>query len=124
MPRTRLTDIRTVAVAVRDPDAALAFYRDILGFDLRRDLRPGPGQRWIEMAPEGAAVTVALVQGPGVPGSDTGIRFAVSDAAAEQAALSGKGVTVGEVLRWPGVPAMFSFTDLDGNRFYAVEEAR
>jgi len=124
MSPTRLIDIRTVAVAVRDADAALAFYRDVLGFEVRRDLSPTAGQRWIEMAPPGAAVTVALVPGPGVPGSDTGIRFAVSGAPAEHEALSAKGVAVGELLRWPGVPAMFSFTDPDGNRFYVVDEAR
>jgi lactoylglutathione lyase len=27
------------------------------------------------------------------------------------------------VLRWDGVPAMFTFDDPDGNRFYVVEDA-
>ena len=29
---------------------------------------------------------------------------------------------VGELLRWDGVPPMFSFDDPDGNRYYIVEE--
>ena len=35
-----------------------------------------------------------------------------------------RGVKVGVVLRLDGVPPMFTFDDLDGNRFYVVEEAR
>ena len=35
-----------------------------------------------------------------------------------------RGVTVGDLLRWDGVPPMFTFDDPDGNRFYIVEEMR
>ena len=35
-----------------------------------------------------------------------------------------RGVNVGELLRWDGVPPMYTFDDPDGNRFYVVEEAR
>ena len=35
-----------------------------------------------------------------------------------------RGVDVGEVIRWEGVPPMYSFDDPDGNRFYIVEESR
>ena len=32
------------------------------------------------------------------------------------------GITdVGELLRWPGAPAMFSFRDLDGNGMEVIE---
>ena len=34
---TTLTDVRCVAVPVRDQDAALSFYVDTLGFELRMD---------------------------------------------------------------------------------------
>ena len=33
-----------------------------------------------------------------------------------------RGVAVGELLRWDGVPPMFTFDDPDGNRFYVVED--
>ena len=33
-----------------------------------------------------------------------------------------RGVAVGELLRWDGVPPMYTFDDPDGNRFYVVEE--
>ena len=34
-----------------------------------------------------------------------------------------KGVDVDELLRWPGVPIMFSFRDEDGNRLKIIESA-
>ena len=44
------------------------------------------------------------------------------DAEAEHAAMQERGVNVGEMLRWDGVPPMYTFDDPDGNRFYIVEE--
>src|SRR5437762_1438986 len=78
----------------------------------------GGGQRWIEVAPPGATMTIALVPAhEGVPaGVETGIRFTTADADADHAALRTAGVDVDpEVLRWPGVPPMFAFRDQDGN---------
>jgi lactoylglutathione lyase len=35
-----------------------------------------------------------------------------------------RGVEVGEVVRWEGVPPMYTFADPDGNRFEIVEVPR
>jgi hypothetical protein len=59
-----------------------------------------------------------------VAAADTGIRFTVPDAEAEHAAMRERGVNVGDVLRWEGVPPMYTFDDPDGNRFYIVEASR
>ena len=48
----------------------------------------------------------------------------VPDAAAEHEALQSRGVPVSDLLRWEGVPPMFTFDDPDGNRFYVVEDLR
>jgi hypothetical protein len=40
----------------------LAFYRDMLGFEVRTDTEFGEGFRWIEVAPAGAYTVVALVR--------------------------------------------------------------
>jgi predicted enzyme related to lactoylglutathione lyase len=122
---TRISAVRTVAVPVADQERSLAFYRDVLGFAVRVDASGG-GARWLEVAPEGSATTVALAPaGEGTsPGVDTGIRFTTADAAADHAALTAAGAEVEtEVLRYPGVPPMFSLRDPDGNRLYVVESA-
>lgn len=117
-----ITDIRTVGITTADQDKALAFYRDTLGFDVRLDV-DGP-TRWIEVAPAGGGVSLALEAGERPAGeiSETGIRFNVPDAAAERDALGSGGVNVGELLTWPGVPPMFTFDDPDGNRFVIIEQ--
>jgi catechol 2,3-dioxygenase-like lactoylglutathione lyase family enzyme len=52
-----------------DPDAALAFYRDTLGFEVRNDVGYG-GLRWITVGPPGQPGT-SIVLYP--PGADPGI---------------------------------------------------
>ena len=118
---TTIVDIRTVGVPVSDQDAALHFFVDTLGFEKRLDAHMSDTFRWVTVAAPGASTSVALVAG-GPTGADTGIRFVVPDADVEYDALRQRGVTVGELLRWPGVPPMFEFKDPDGNRFEIVEE--
>jgi uncharacterized glyoxalase superfamily protein PhnB len=52
-----------------DPDAALAFYRDTLGFEIRNDVAY-QGLRWITVGPTGQPGT-SIVLHP--PGADPGI---------------------------------------------------
>ena len=56
-------------------------------------------------------------------GVETGIRLVTLDADAEHARLKSRGMEVGEVLRWSGVPPMFMFRDQDGNRLEIVQQA-
>lgn len=124
--QTPITDVLTIAVPVTDQALALEFYAEKLGFEIRRDAPlPQPGGRWIEVAPPGARVTLALVpSADGVPaGVQTGIRLATSDAVALRADLEANGVDVDELLRWPGIPPMFAVRDQDGNRLTIVEAA-
>jgi catechol 2,3-dioxygenase-like lactoylglutathione lyase family enzyme len=117
-----ITGLHAVGIPVTDQDRALAFYR-ALGFETRLDVPMGEGVRWIEVAPPGAAVTVALepahVERPA--GVETGIRLTTGDADAAHAALRAQGVDADDVLRWPGVPPMFAFRDQDGNGLEIVE---
>jgi lactoylglutathione lyase len=120
---TRISDVRTIGVPVSDQQRALEFYGGVLGFETRMD-SPFPGGRWIEVAAPGATTTIALAaaQEGTATGVDTGIRFSTADATADHATLAGAGVDVdAEVLRFPGVPPMFSFRDPDGNALYLVE---
>ena len=126
MQPTTITDVRTIGVAVRNQDDAVAFYVDTLGFEKRLDGPISPTMRWIEVAAPGATTSIALNAAERVAGfaTDTGIRFTVPDAEAEHASMRERGVKVGDVRRWDGVPPMYTFDDPDGNRFYVVEETR
>jgi lactoylglutathione lyase len=126
MRPTSITDVRSIAINVTNQDDALGFYVDRLGFEKRLDAPTSPTTRWIEVAPAGATTSIALNarDGIGDSGSDTGIRFTVPDAEAEHAAMRERGATVGDVMRWDGVPPMYTVDDPDGNRFYVVEEMR
>ena len=46
-----------------DPDAALAFYRDTLGFEVRNDVGYG-GMRWITVGPAGQPDTSIVLEPP------------------------------------------------------------
>jgi catechol 2,3-dioxygenase-like lactoylglutathione lyase family enzyme len=122
--RTHITQVGTVIVPVGDQDRALEFYLDKLGFEERTDVPFGEGDRWVEVAPPGAATTIALV--PPREGESTGIEtrvgFATEDVDADHADLRARGVDVDEAVMRMGdpVPPMFFFRDPDGNRFLIV----
>jgi predicted enzyme related to lactoylglutathione lyase len=124
MTATTITDVRSVAVPVGDQDAAIGFYVGTLGFEKRLDAPISETMRWIEVAPPGAATSIALASGPDspTPGVDTGVRFTVADVEAEHRRLRDGGVATSELLAWEDVPPMFTFDDPDGNRFYVIAD--
>src|ERR1700735_725676 len=95
----KITGVRTVGVPVADQDRALDFYVGTLGLEKRLDVDMGGGRRWIEVAPAGAATSIALVRAhEGLPaGVETGIRFVASDADAVHAGMRASGVDADEV---------------------------
>ena len=112
-----VTNVGTVVVPVRDQDAALRFYTEALGFEVRLDAEFAPGQRWLEVAPAGAQTTVAIV-----PAQAATVSLVTDDARADHAAMTAAGVDVDDLLDMGGgVPPMFTFRDPDGNPFRVVE---
>jgi catechol 2,3-dioxygenase-like lactoylglutathione lyase family enzyme len=120
--RLHITQVGTVGVPVKDQDRALEFYLDKLGFEKRMDVPYGEGERWVEVAPSGAATTIALVRARvGEPtGIDTQVRLTTRDAEADHADLRASGVDADpEIIRYP-LP-MFVVRDPDGSRLRIVE---
>ena len=116
------TDVRACAVGVSDTDAAIAWFTERLGFEVRMDVAMGGASRWVEVAAPGASTSVALMAAGGPPvGIDTGIRFVVADATALHAGLTASGVDVDGLLVTEWAPPMFEFRDPDGNTYYASE---
>lgn len=113
-----------VMVAVADQDAAIAFYKEKLGFSLSADIPFGDGDRWVEVTPPGGGTTIALVppQGGAQAGQMTNIALDVDDVPAAHAELKSKGVDVDdELMGGDGtVPPMFFFRDADRNTLLMV----
>jgi catechol 2,3-dioxygenase-like lactoylglutathione lyase family enzyme len=122
---THINKLSTVVVPVSDQERAIAFYVETLGFEKRTDVPFGNGYRWIEVAPEGAVTTIAIVPPP--PGKptgnvETGIGLYTDDIEADHAELKSRGVDVdAEVSRMGDpVPPLFWFRDPDGNTLMVV----
>lgn|GEM_PF-156798 len=123
--KTHITQVGTVMVPVSDQDRALEFYVEKLGFEKRADIPFGHGDRWVEVAPQGATTSVALVlprEGESV-GIQTRIGLTSKDVDADHADLRARGVDVDEQVMRMGdpVPPMFFFRDQDGNHLMAVQ---
>jgi catechol 2,3-dioxygenase-like lactoylglutathione lyase family enzyme len=102
----------------------LRFYAGTLGFTTLRDAPTPGGSRFIELAPGDTSVVITLEPAaPNLTRGAIGIRFTTDDASNAHAALTAAGVDTDDILRWPGVPAMFSFRDPDGNAFSITEGA-
>jgi catechol 2,3-dioxygenase-like lactoylglutathione lyase family enzyme len=114
--------LSTVAIPVTNQDRTKGLFED-LGFEVRMDTELSAGFRWIELDPPGAETSIALVATSAeLPtGVDTGIRLFTSDVRVARDELVERGLTVGDLLDWEGVPLMFSFTDFDSNHVYVME---
>jgi catechol 2,3-dioxygenase-like lactoylglutathione lyase family enzyme len=134
-----MTQVATVFVPVADQDRALAFYIDKLGFEKRADFFYGDRHRWIEVAPPGSIVTIALVppgEGTSLGGDHTHCALTTQDIEADHARLHARGVEVDAQIARKGtrraglisleanivdpMPPQFFFRDIDGNRFLVV----
>jgi catechol 2,3-dioxygenase-like lactoylglutathione lyase family enzyme len=137
---TGISRVATVFVPVENQDRALKFYTEKLGFEKRVDFQYGGGSRWIEVAPPGSVVALALVppsEGKPAGGGQTHCAFTTKNIDAEHAALRDRGVVVDAEIARKGkrrsglvsvevsiadpVPPQFFFRDTEGNRFLIVD---
>lgn len=122
---TGLTKIANVMIPVRDQNAAITHYTEVLGLELRIDMPFGDGDRWIEVGAPGAESTIALCperEGGWEVGRMSGITLATLDIEGLHARLTEAGVDADDIMRaGEPVPPMFFFRDLDGNTLLAVE---
>ena len=83
----RLSSIRQIAITVSNVDAALLFYRDVLGLTFL--FSAGPDLAFLDAA--GIRVMLSTPQGTGSVGHNSILYFKVSDIVAVHAALVGRG---------------------------------
>jgi lactoylglutathione lyase len=122
---TTVSNIGVVMFTVADQDAALAFYRDRLGWEVRGDTSFGENgeHRWVEVAPPGSVARLALnppmFDEPG--GGSIGVE--TTDVVGEHRRLC----AIGDIdldpepMRTPGAPLMFMLRDPDRNVIVVVE---
>ena len=118
---TTVTNLGVAMFAVADQDAAIAFYTEKLGFELRGDTHFGDGYRWVEVAPPGSTARLALNLPMGGQPGGGGIGVETPDVRAEHARLSALGVDVDEPMEGPGMPLLFMLRDPDGNNVAVVQ---
>lgn len=83
-----------------DPDASVAFYRDVLGFEVRSDVGQGK-MRWITVGPAGQPSTSILLAPPAVdPGITENERRTISE-------MMAKGTYGWILLATPDLDAVF-----------------
>ena len=122
---TTVSNIGVAMFTVADQDAALAFYTEKLGYEVRSDTRFGEHDemRWLEVAPPGSQTRLALnpPMGGGPGGGSIGVE--TPDVLAEHARLSAiGGIDLDpEPVRTPGAPLLFMLRDPDGNHIAVVE---
>lgn len=131
-----ITNVSLVSVWVKDQDASLAFYTDVLGFEVGDDVRLAEDFRWLTVVHPGQPELHLHLTTPGPPlseelqaaihrsldaGSMPGVGLTVDDCRATYEALKAKGVTfLQEPAERPyGVEALLR--DNSGNWMVLVE---
>ena len=120
-----MDDISVAMFTVASQDAAIAFYTQKLGFELRSDTRFGSNgeYRWVEVAPPGSHARLALNEPMGGTPGGGGIGIETADVLAEHRRLS----AIGDIdldpepTQTPGAPLLFMMRDPDGNNIAVVE---
>src|SRR3712207_435537 len=122
---TTVSDIGVAMFTVADQDAALAFYTEKLGYELRADVRFGENNemRWLEVAPPGSKARLALNppmhDEPG--GSTIGVETADVHGEHERLKAIGGIEADEQSMEAPGAPTMFCVKDPDGNHIWVVQ---
>jgi catechol 2,3-dioxygenase-like lactoylglutathione lyase family enzyme len=120
-----------IAIVVRDYDAAIAYYTQILGFDLIEDTALGGGKRWVRVAPPGANGIGLLLARAMTPeqesriGNQTGGRVFLflhtDNFQRDYEAYRSRGVVFKCEPRQESYGMVAVFADLYGNRWDLVE---
>ena len=120
-----MNDISVAMFTVASQDAAIEFYTQKLGFEVRADTRFGPNgeYRWVEVAPPGSHARLALNEPMGETPGGGSIGVETADVLAEHRRLSAiGGIDLDpEPMQTPGAPLLFMMRDPDGNHIAVVE---
>jgi catechol 2,3-dioxygenase-like lactoylglutathione lyase family enzyme len=112
--------LEVVILPVSDIDAAIAFYRDRVGFELDHDTT-NEFMHVAQLTPRGSGCSIVVGDLPSqremTPGSMRGLQLVVADAQAARQELLDRGVEASEILVFDERDGgtFFGFSDPDGN---------
>jgi catechol 2,3-dioxygenase-like lactoylglutathione lyase family enzyme len=121
-----------LSLLVRDYDEAIAYYTDVLGFELLEDTDMGGGKRWVRVAPLGSGQGSGLLLAKAVnagqasrTGDQTGGRVFLflhtDDFQSDYARMKARGVEFLEEPRHEVYGTVVVFEDLYGNKWDLIE---
>jgi catechol 2,3-dioxygenase-like lactoylglutathione lyase family enzyme len=121
-----ITSIQICTLHVSDQQQALAFWRDVLGFEVRDDKEFMPEARWITVGPPGGQASFVLWPkdvGAKVDevGGFTGYSLTCDDIEHTVAELTARGVSFTQAIRSEDWGKHTMFADPDGNLFSLVQ---
>ena len=121
--------VHSATINVRDLDAAIDYYVNILGFEKTADdavpMPNDPDYRWVTVRPTGSTTAIALNKSSEAPRPEqgnSGITFIAKDLDQTYEELSRRGVSFDsppQTMPWGGKAAWFS--DPDGNSFFITD---
>ncbi|MEO5560128.1 MAG: VOC family protein [Dokdonella sp.] len=127
MPQT----LAAIALVIPDYDEAIAYYTQVLGFELIEDSPREPGKRWVLVAPPGSKGTQLLLARAATPaqrervGDQTGGRVFLflhtDDFWRDHAAYAARGVEFVEAPREESYATVVVFKDRYGNRWDLIQ---
>lgn len=125
-----MTFLQQVALVVEDYDPAIAFFVDVLGFELVEDspatTNDGRAKRWVVVRPPGAETALLLARADGEAqhpvvgnqfGGRVGFFLRVEDFEAVQARLVAADVEIVSPARTEPYGRVLVFRDIAGNRW-------
>jgi catechol 2,3-dioxygenase-like lactoylglutathione lyase family enzyme len=120
-----------IALVVRDYDEAIAYFTQVLGFDLIEDTVLTPAKRWVVVAPQGGGgarlllAKAATAEQESRIGDQTGGRvflfLETDDLARDYERPRARGVAFVEKPRRESYGMVAVFTDLYGNKWDLIE---
>lgn len=120
-----------LSILVPDYDAGIAFFVDVLGFDLLEDTQMTPDKRWVRIAPKGAETAFLLAKAVGDQRDHIGkqgggrvwLFLETDDFARDYPVLKANGVHFCEEPRHEPYGTVAVFEDPFGNRWDFIEFA-
>jgi catechol 2,3-dioxygenase-like lactoylglutathione lyase family enzyme len=111
----------TAALSVTDYDRSLAWYRDVLGWEVVFEL---PEWKWAQLQSPVKGMLVGIGQSEEVPdGGGATLTFTVSDIEAARGYLEGKGVKFdGDTRQVEDMVRLATFYDPDGNTLMLAQQ--